>query len=150
MTVGKFCNREVVVAKRGNTILDVAKLMRQYHVGDVVIVDTIDDRNIPVGIITDRDIVVELLATEVSLAEIAVGDAMSFEVVTAHEYASIWDALQTMRSHGIRRIPVVNDAGGLEGILCADDLLELLADELSTLAGIPGRQCQGEKEKRPA
>lgn len=150
MTVGKFCNREVVIAKRGDSVLEVAKLMRQFHVGDVVVVDTVDDQNMPVGIITDRDIVVELLAKEVSLTEIVVGDAMSFDLVTANENASIWETLQKMRSRGIRRLPVVNNTGGIEGILCADDLLELFTDELSALARIPGNQCQDEKARRPA
>jgi len=150
MTVGKFCNREVVVAKSGDTVLEVAKLMRQYHVGDVVIVDMIEgeDRNVPVGIITDRDIVVELVAEEIDLGEVAAGDAMSFELVTANENESIWQALQKMRASGVRRIPVVNNDGGLEGILCADDLLELLTDELSALARISGNQCSKEREKR--
>lgn len=148
MTVGKFCNREVVVAKRGVTALEVAKLMRQYHVGNVVVVDSVDDRNVPVGIITDRDIVVELVAKEIALTEVAAGDAMSFELVTANENDSIWQTLHNMRGQGVRRIPVVNNDGGLEGILCADDLLELLADELSALAGIPGNQFSREQERR--
>lgn len=149
MTVGKFCNREVVIVKREDTVLEAAKLMRQFHVGDVVVVDLVENQNIPVGIITDRDIVVEILAREVSLTEVTVGDAMSLELVTAGENDSIWETLQKMRSHGVRRIPVLNSSGGLEGILCADDLLELLADELSALAGIPGNQCREETIKRP-
>ena len=112
MTVGKFCTREVVIAGRDSTILEVARLMRQHHVGDVVIVDAGDDKTEPIGILTDRDIVVELLAAEVSLDTVAVGDVMSFELVTAREQDSIWDTLQSMRAKGIRRVPVVNGAMG--------------------------------------
>jgi CBS domain-containing protein len=146
MTVGKFCNREVVVANRDSTIIEVARLMRQHHVGDVVIVNYQGDQAKPIGIITDRDIVVELIACEVSIDAVSVGDVMSFELITAKERDSIWDALQRMRTQGVRRIPVVNDAGGLEGILTVDDLLELLAEELILLAKVPVRQQMLEKK----
>jgi CBS domain-containing protein len=148
MTVGRFCNREVVVARRDSTIVEVARLMRQHHVGDIVIVDSDGDRAKPLGIITDRDIVVGLIATEVALDAVAVGDVMSFELVTAREQDSLWEALQRMHAKGVRRIPVVSDQGYLEGILTSDDLLELLADELLLLAKVPVREQELENETR--
>jgi CBS domain-containing protein len=148
MTVGKFCNREVVVARRDSTIVEVARLMRKHHVGDIVIVDSDGDRAKPLGIITDRDIVVGLIATEVALDAVAVGDVMSFELVTAREQDSLWETLQRMHTKGMRRIPVVNDQGYLEGILTSDDLLELLADELLLLAKVPIREQELENETR--
>jgi len=148
MTVGKFCTREVVIADKDSTILEVARLMRHHHVGDVVIVHSNGDKPKPIGILTDRDIVVELLATEVSLDTVSVGDVMSFELVTAREQDSIWDTLQVMRTKGIRRIPVVNEQGGLEGILTIDDLLELFAEELLLLAKVPVRGQMLEEKTR--
>ncbi len=148
MSVGVFCNREVIVTDRGSTIVEVAKLMRQHHVGDVVIVDHKDGKNIPVGIITDRDIVVGLLAGEVDLDSVTVGDVMSYEVVTASEKESICSTLQNMRKKGIKRMPVVNDQGGLEGILSADDLLGVFAEELADLAKIPEGEMLREKSRR--
>lgn len=148
MTVGKFCSREVVIAEKDATILEVARLMRQHHVGDVVIVDSSGDQPKPVGIITDRDIVVELIACEVSLDDISVGDAMSFELITVREEDSIWETLQRMRTKGVRRMPVVNEQGGLEGILTIDDLLDLLAEELILLAKVPIHGQTREKETR--
>ncbi|MCL7488064.1 MAG: CBS domain-containing protein [Desulfobulbaceae bacterium] len=149
MTVGKFCNREVVIADKNSTILEVARLMRQHHVGDVVIVHPGGDKPKPIGILTDRDIVVELLAAEVPLDAVSVGDVMTFALVTAREQDSIWDTLQSMRTKGIRRVPVVNDQGGLEGILTVDDLLELLAEELILLAKVPVREQMREEKTRP-
>lgn len=140
MTVGKFCNREVIIAEKNSTVAEVAKLMRQHHVGDVVIVNTNGDRAKPIGILTDRDIVIELIACDVPLDSVSAGDVMSYELVTAREEDSIWDTLQHMRAKGIRRVPVVNDADVLEGILSIDDLLELFAEELNLLAKVPFRE----------
>jgi len=149
MTVGEFCNREVVIAERETTIVEAAKLMRKYHVGDLVVVDRREEMNIPVGIITDRDIVVEIIAGEVSLDSACTGDVMSFELTTAKEHDGILEALQKMRGLGIRRMPVVNDRGGLEGILAVDDVLELLAEELTLLASAATQGQEKEKKLRP-
>lgn len=147
MSVGEFCNREVVVAAPDTDMIGIAMLMRQHHVGDIVIVDNADPhRVVPLGILTDRDLVLEVLACGIELNEVNAGDIMSRELVTAHEKDGMWHTLRRMRSHGIRRLVVVNDQGGLEGILTLDDIIELLADELSTLARIPS--CGQEKEKR--
>jgi CBS domain-containing protein len=148
MTVGSFCNRDVVITGKESSIIDVARLMRQYHVGDIVIVETTADRTKPVGIITDRDIVVELLACDVSLDAVSVGDVMSFELVTAREHDSIWETIQRMRMKGIRRIPVVDEHDAVQGILTVDDLLEVLAEELIMLAKVPEREQMREKQER--
>ena len=149
MTVGKFCNREVIIAEKNSTITEVAKLMRQHHVGDVVIVDSNGGKTKPIGILTDRDIVIELIACDVACDSVSAGDVMSYELVTAGEDDSIWDTLQKMRAKGIRRVPVVNDGGELEGILSVDDLLELFAEELNLLAKVPFREQLIEGTTRP-
>jgi CBS domain-containing protein len=148
MTVGKICNREVVITTPEATLIAVAKLMREYHVGDVVVVNARGDEKVPVGIITDRDIVLAIVASEVDLDAVLAGDIMSHELLTAGEQESIWDVLQRMRSHGVRRLPVVNARGGLEGILSVNDFLELISDELLALAQVATRQQQREKEIR--
>lgn len=149
MSVGEFCNREVVVATPETDIMAIAKLMRQHHVGDIVIVDNSDPaRVIPRGILTDRDIILELVAGGVALDQVTARDVMSHELVTAHEQDSLWQTLTRMRSFGIRRMVVVDSAGGLEGILTVDDVVELLADELSTLAKILPHGRAREKERR--
>jgi CBS domain-containing protein len=148
MTVGKICNREVVITTPEATLIAVAKLMREYHVGDVVVVTQRGAESVPVGIITDRDIVLAIVASEVNLDAVVAGDIMSHELLTAREQDSIWDILQRMRSHGVRRLPVVNERGGLEGILSVNDFLELISEELLALAQVARRQQQREEEIR--
>jgi len=148
MSIGKFCTREVVVTEKHTGIVELAQLMRTHHVGDVVVVEKQGDLLVPVGIITDRDIVVELIAAQVDVDSVTTGDVMSQELITAREKEGIWDTLQQMRSKGIHRVPVVNEDGGLEGILTVDDLIELLAEELAFLAKIAGRGHALEEEKR--
>lgn len=149
MSVGAFCNREVVIAPVTADIATIARLMREHHVGDVVIVDDNDPaRVVPRGILTDRDIVLELVAKGVSPEKVSAGEMMSPDLVTAHEEDSLWQTLQRMRSFGVRRMVVVNGAGGLEGILTLDDVIELLADELATLARILPHARELEKVRR--
>lgn len=148
MSVGEFCSRDVVVAEKNISIAAAAKLMRQHHVGNVIVVEQRDGLRIPVGILTDRDLVMEVLAKDVSVEACTVGDIMSFDLVTAKETDGIWSTLQRMRARSVRRIPVVSGTGALVGILSADDLLELLSEELSNLAKIIGHQPDRERALR--
>lgn len=149
MTVGKFCNREVIIAEKDSNIVEIAKLMRHHHVGDVIIVNRDGNHIEPIGILTDRDIVVELIACDVPLDSVSAKDIMSYELSTVRQEDSIWDTLRLMDAKGIRRIPVVNETGELEGILSFDDLLELFAEELNLLAKVPFREQQVESTARP-
>jgi signal-transduction protein with cAMP-binding, CBS, and nucleotidyltransferase domain len=148
MTVGEFCTREVVFVERKTSIVEAAQLMRQYHVGTLIVVEDHADQAIPVGIITDRDIVVEIIAQEVDLDAVVADDIMSYDLVCVQENDGIWETLVQMRSKGIRRVPVVNEKGGLEGILTMDDLIELLAEELNLLAKVISTSRARERKKR--
>ncbi|HEU0188951.1 MAG TPA: CBS domain-containing protein [Gallionella sp.] len=134
MPISEICNREVVIVQTDDTALGAARLMRQHHVGDVLVVEDRGDVRAPVGIVTDRDLVVEILAPELDPAAITVGDIMAPELVSVKESTGMFETIQYMRAKGVRRLPVVNDKGGLVGILTLDDLLELLAEELLELA----------------
>lgn len=147
MTTGEFCTREVVIAEKDASILEVAQLMRTYHVGDVIIVERRNEEAVPVGIVTDRDIVVEVVAQEVDLNTVRAADIMSYEPLSVGEDEGIWDVLLQMSERGVRRVPVVNGAGCLEGILSVDDMIELLAEELSLLARIAG-SCQSRERNK--
>jgi len=149
MKVGEVCNREVVIVDRQDSILDAARLMRHLHVGNVVVVRDRRSGRVPVGILTDRDIVVEMLAREVDLEAVSIGDAMSFELVTAREEDDLDDTIETMRLHGVRRIPVVNGQGGLEGIFSLDDYIELLAERFGSLAQLIKTEQRLEYRERP-
>lgn len=123
MSVGEICNREVIVIQRDETIVEAAKLMRQYHVGAVIVVEKRNGLQVPVGIVTDRDLVVEILATELDEKVITVGDIMPQEIFTIKESAASYEAIEFMRRKTARRLPVVDDAGELVGILTLDDAL---------------------------
>jgi len=148
MPIGEICNREVVVIRKEDSVLDAAKLMRDFHVGDVVVVEDRDNQVIPVGVLTDRDIVVELIAKDVPLDTVSVEDVMSSDLLSVSENRGIWDAIQCMRGKGVRRIVVVDDEGSLVGVLSLDDLLELLSSELSDLAKLSMKEQNREKEIR--
>jgi len=147
MSTGEFCTREVVVTDKNSGIVEVARLMRQYHVGDVIVVERRGKENVPVGIITDRDLVVEVIAQQVDPEALTVSDIMSSELLSVKESEGIWETLLQMCERGVRRVPVVNDEGGLEGILAIDDMIELLAEELTLLARI-ARSGEDQERKK--
>ncbi len=144
MPINEICNREVIIVQPGDTVLEAAKLMRQHHVGDVVVVDDRGGVRVPVGIVTDRDIVVEVMAPELDPMAITGGDIMVPELATMKENTGVFEAIRYMRAKGVRRLPVVDESGGLVGILALDDLLELLAEELSDIAKL--LKCEQKKE----
>jgi CBS domain-containing protein len=148
MLVGEFCIRDVIIAERLASIVEIAQLMRDYHVGDIVIVDNDGPDRKPVGIVTDRDIVLELIAKELPLDSVSVGDIMGPELITVDENSDLWEALQTMRGKGIRRLPVVDRNGKLVGILSTDDLLETLADQLQDLVILIRKEQRHEEQIR--
>lgn len=148
--VGAVCVREVVVAEGNETVLELARLMRHHHVGDVIIVDRRGDKNYPSGIVTDRDIVVDgLMTSPENLGEMKASDLVKRSLVSVREDQDIDDALEVMRENGIRRAPVVDDEGALVGILAVDDIVELFADRLCKLSNLFTRQQRIERADRP-
>jgi CBS domain-containing protein len=141
MTIGEICTRETVITTRETTVAAAAQLMRQHHVGTLVVVDQVNGgKRVPVGIVTDRDAVVEVMATGLDPNAITVGDIMEQELVTAREHEGVLETMQIMRYKGVRRLPIVGKAGELIGIVSIDDLLEVLAEEFSELAKIFARE----------
>jgi CBS domain-containing protein len=148
MTIGDICIRDTIYTTRTSSIVEAAQLMRDHHVGDLVVVDEQAGRRRPVGILTDRDLVVEVLAKEVDVAAVTVGDVMSNELVTARETDGLYETMQRMRARGVRRVPVVDSGGALVGIVSVDDLLDLLADELTALTRLVSREQARERNRR--
>ena len=148
MSVGQLCNRDTVIIRKDESIVDAAKLMRAFHVGSVIVVEDVEGGVKPVGIATDRDLVVKILAAELDPGAVAVGDIMSYELATAHEADGLWDTMQRMRNRGVRRMPVIDAQGPLAGTLSSDDLLELLAEEFGQMVKVIGRERQREEETR--
>jgi CBS domain-containing protein len=149
MCIGEICNRKVIIIDKEGSIREAAGLMRKHHVGDVVVVEEKNEERVPVGILTDRDIVLEFIALDVDIDSVTVGDAMSFELITAREEDDVMETIKRMRHKGVRRIPVVNNRGGLEGILAVDDLIEVLSEQLTDLARLVMGEQQREHENRP-
>ncbi len=144
MSIGEICNRKVVVMQREETIAEAAKLMRDQHVGSVLIVDEQDGKRVPVGIVTDRDLVVEVIAPELDPDAITVGDIMMTSFAVVKEDTGVFEAIQYMRAKGVRRLPIVDAEEKLLGIVTLDDLLILLAAELDALAKLVAREQQNE------
>jgi len=148
MPVSEICNREVVIVQREDTVHEAAKLMRQHHVGDVVVVEERKGVRVPVGIITDRDLVVEIMAPDLMQMVITVGDIMGAKLATVKDSMGVYESIQYMRAEGVRRLPVVDGRGGIVGILTLDDLLELLAEELLELSRLVRHEQKIESAKR--
>ena len=149
MTIGSICKQNVVMAPRGESIIDAAKRMRMLHVGTVVVVRHDDDKRVPLGILTDRDIVLSVVASDPEhLPFVTVGDAMSDDLVTAREDTDIRDALKLMQERGVRRLPVIDHEGGLVGIVTADDVIRFLAEELDQLVRLINHEEQVERRHR--
>jgi CBS domain-containing protein len=148
MSIGEICNRDVVVVEKNATIQEAARLMRDYHVGDLVVLRERDGVKEPAGIVTDRDIVVEVLGEDVGIDAVTVGDIMSERLLTAQEEDNLWETLQRMRIAGVRRLPVVDKHGALQGIVTLDDLIELLAEELAQAAKLVAREQAVERTVR--
>jgi CBS domain-containing protein len=150
MNIGQLCNRHVVHIGRNERVLEAARLMRQEHVGDLVVVEERGGQRVPVGILTDRDIVVGLVARDVDhIAQLDVGDLLTRDVVTATERDELTDVLARMQQQGIRRMPVVDASGGLVGILTLDDLLGQLYADLAAVVSLIRRERSREIEQRP-
>jgi CBS domain-containing protein len=148
MQVGEICTREVICADTETTITAAAKLMRQYHIGDVIVTREEQGRRVPLGIVTDRDVVIGVIAPELNPNTLTVGDIMSTSLITAIENEDVFDAVQRMRNKGVRRIPIVQEDGGLIGILSIDDVIEILSEEMNQLARLISRAQFQEYEMR--
>jgi CBS domain-containing protein len=140
MPIGDVCIRDVVVASRETTAREAARLMAENHVGNLVVVEDISGRRVPVGIITDRDIVRNVVANALDASLFMLGDLVARDVVTIREDQGVFECVQQMRINGIRRMPVVDLKGGLVGIISLDNLIQLLAEEMSELAKVIVRE----------
>lgn len=148
MNIGDVCNRVVIYITSDETAQHAAELMRKYHVGNLVVTAPGDSDRVPVGIVTDRDIVVEVVAKGVDPDELTVADIMSQDPLVASDEDEIQDTLDAMRDLGVRRVPVVDARRNLIGIFALDDVLQLMASNLGTVAAIVGEQRRQEAESR--
>jgi CBS domain-containing protein len=139
MLLKEFCTTEVAYCSRETTVMEAAQLMRSKHIGDLVVVDDPTDECMPVGLVTDRDIVVKVLAAELNASRTTVGEIMRIPLITASEAEDSSLAISRMRNHGVRRLPITGPHGRLVGIVTLDDLLRRLRFEVDALLDIVGK-----------
>lgn len=150
MTIGAICSREVVFVGPGESCAQAARLMREHHVGSLVVARQDGARLVPVGMITDRDLAVGVMALGLDPEKTVVEAVMRPEVALVREDESLGHAIALMRQHGVRRLPVTDSAGALVGLLAADDLIELLGEEMAGLAAMVAVAPKKERAERRA
>lgn len=133
LNAGDICNRIVTVAERNMTLVQAAQLMRDHHVGCLVVVDEKGAGRQVVGMLTDRDIVTAVIAQGVDPNTLRVEDVMTADVVCALEADSVMDLLGLMRRKGLRRLPVTTPEHELQGLVTLDDLLGIFAEQLRAM-----------------
>lgn len=148
MLMKEVCTSNVVKCGRETSVLQAASLMRHRHVGDLVVVDDLEGEGVPLGIITDRDIVVEVLGNGLDPAKTNVTGIMRKPVVIAHESEDSKEVLERMRTHGVRRVPVVAREGEVVGIVTVNDLLRLFVADAGMLLDIMTKGQVNEQHSR--
>lgn len=132
MTVGKICIRTVITAKPEESARVAADRMQRYNVGSLVIVAN----NQPIGILTDRDLVLRVMTRGDDPEGVNIGSIMTSKLVCVQEQTPLEDAMNLLRGYQIRRLIVVNQANELTGIFTLDDMLELLGEEQQAIAAL--------------
>lgn len=145
MPVSDIIKKDVISVTPDCTIAKAAELMAREHVGDLVVARSSNGDRTPIGIVTDRDIVLKGVSEHVDLENTAVSDIMSDDLVTVQEDSGIYETIELISEEGVNRVPVVNAHGKLVGILTSNDLLELLMLELSRLTRVTDQQRQRER-----
>ncbi len=148
MTIATICNHDVVALDRDATVLQAAMLMRQHHIGSVFVTEIKGGKPLPVGIVTDRDVVVEVVATGLDPAVITVGDIMLAGLLKIEEQAGVFDAIRLMSGKGVRRLAVVKKEGELIGVITMDDLMLMLSSEFCSFAKLLTKEQQNEVARR--
>ena len=150
MKVRQFCSRIVAVAEPSTNLREAARLMREHHVGSLVVIDHAAGATAPIGMVTDRDIVMLAVAAGVDPQMLTVRDVMNPELTVLRDDCGVFEAAETMAATGARRLPVVTEAGALLGIVSLDDVMRVLSTELSYLVATVNRSTEREIESRPA
>jgi len=148
MTAGEYCNREVIITGQDASVTEAAVLMKQHHVGDLVVVEKQGEKTLPIGIITDRDIVVGIIAQKADPDSSIIKDIMSTDLIMVDEKESLLDTLALMQKRGIRRIIVVDGQKNLQGILSADDAIELIAEAMNNLTKLVKQELTREEKEQ--
>jgi CBS domain-containing protein len=148
MNLGTLCKRHVVSIDRGQSLHQAARLMREQHVGSIVVTDDSPEGRRVVGIVTDRDLAIEVLADSGTALAQPVGELLDGTLVSAPSHAGLAQGIDLMRAAGVRRLLVRDEQGHLAGIVSFDDLLDACAQQLSGLADVMRKGLQREASER--
>lgn len=148
MTIGTVCSRDPVTAPANAPLAALARLMRDRHVGAIIVTGQPIDRAVPVGIVTDRDIVCAQIDRAADLFTLNAEDVMTRDPLVLTETMSLTEGIERLRDRGVRRAPVVDDSGGLVGLVSIDDLFAATAEDLIRLARLVARQPKRESARR--
>jgi CBS domain-containing protein len=147
---GDICTRIVFIAYPSMALDEAARLMRDRHVGCLVVVEQAStSERVVVGMLTDRDIALGVVAADRDPHGMRVDDVMTRNVVTAQEHDSLLDLLAAMRRKGVRRMPVTQPQGTLIGIVALDDVLDVLAQQMQAVAGAVNATSRHERTAQP-
>jgi CBS domain-containing protein len=147
MKTAELCRRAAVTVTVDTSLAEVAKLMRREHVGSVVVIAA-DAGAKPVGIVTDRDIVVEVVAARLDPGTMTAGEVMTASPVVARGDDDVWWALKTMRDHGVRRLPIVDDGQNVVGLIALDDVMQHVGTTMRDIAQLIGSERLAESAHR--
>ncbi len=148
MRIGEICRHGVVSIANTEGIAEAARLMRQHHVGFLIVHQLGDDLRRPIGVLTDRDLIVEVMAKQVDPATVKVDDVMKRQPLVAIESEDLGDLLQAMRNSGVRRVPVVDVRGGLVGVIATDDILDIITTFMCDITGSIKHEQRVERRAR--
>lgn len=133
MNLASLCQRDILTLRADASVQKAAELMRVHHVGALALTAPEDPARV-VGVVTDRDLVIHLLAQDRSLQEQKIGAYSTVHLIRVPGSATVHEAVQAMHQHGVRRLFVTEDDGRLMGLLSIDDLLFTIADALHGLS----------------
>lgn len=148
MLLKDLCTLEAVCCTRDTSIRAVARLMQQQHTGDVIVLDDLVDERRPAGMVTDRDIVLKVIARDLDAGKVTAGEVMASPLVVGSAREETAVALERMRSNGVRRLPVTDERGAILGIVTLDDLLREHAERAQALLEVVTREQTLERRGR--
>jgi len=148
MKIGDICTRNPATVSTSATLAEVARLMKDRHIGTVIVTKAPLDRPVATGIITDRDIACAQLDRRSDLASLSAEEVMTRNPLEINAEDSLDKAIAKLRARGVRRAPVVSSSGALIGVISTDDLFAYVARELMLLARLVTLQPRQEATRR--
>lgn len=148
MKIAEVCRRGAIAIASNEGISEAARLMREHHVGFLIVYQSGDDLRRPIGVLTDRDLVIEVMAKRVDPEALRVDDVMTRKPLVAIETEDLGDLLQAMRLGGVRRVPVVDVRGALTGVIAIDDVFDVITNFMCDLTGSIKHEQRVERRAR--